>query len=147
MTEEKFYTLSEDVIETFNEIYISKSFAINIGFKFVGSTKQKQLIKMKKLDDALQYVIGKDIIVYINEDVYDKFDEESKRILIEQELDRFYVDSKSGKIKTTPPNIVTSSGIVNKYGIDKVARANQVEDLYNQQKQDGKLDEANSFIV
>lgn len=145
--DEKFYDLSDDVIDTFTEIYNAKSFPINIGFKFVGASKQKQLIKMKKLTDDMQYIVGKDIIVYINEDVFDKFDDESKKILIEQELDGIWVDANSGKIKTVKPDLTTFSGLVNKYGIDKVARANQVEDLYHQQKSDAQLDEADTFLA
>lgn len=145
--DDKFYDLSDDVIATFMEIYNSKSFPTNIGFRFLGASKQKQLIKLKKLTDDLQFVIGKDIIVYVNEEVFDKFDEESKRILIEQELDTIWVDANTGKIKSVKPDLTTFSGLVNKYGIDKVARANQVEDLYHQQKSDAQLDEANSFIA
>lgn len=145
--DDKFYDLSDDVIATFTEVYNAKSFPINIGFKFVGASKQKQLIKLKKLTDDMQYVVGKDIIVFINEDLFDKFDEEAKRILIEQELDKIWIDANSGKIKTVKPDLTTFSGIVNKYGIEKVARANQVEDLYQQQKSDAQLDEADTFIA
>ncbi len=145
--DEKFYELSEDVIGTFNEVYNTKSFPINIGFQFLGASKQKQLIKLSKLNDQYQYLLSKDMIVCINEEVFDKFDEESKRILIEQELDKIWVDANSGKIKTIKPDLNTFSGLVNKYGIDKVARANQVEELYNQQKKDAQLDETDSFIA
>ena len=145
--DEKFYDLSDDVISSFNEIYNAKSFPINIGFKFIGASKQKELIKLKKLADDLQYIIGKDIIVYINEEIYDKFDDESKTILMEQELDKIWIDANSGKIKTVKTDLNTFSGLVNKYGFDKVARANQVEDLYNQQKADAQLDEVEKFIA
>lgn len=148
MAEEKFYELSEDVITTFKSIYDSKSFPINIGFKFIGASKQKQLIKTKKLGEDIQFIINKDIIVSINEDIYYKFDDESRNILIEQELDKYYVDPKSGKIKSNKPDLITTSGIINKYGIDKVAKANEIEDLYNQQKEDGQLDKTSeAFIV
>lgn len=144
---EKFYELSDDVIATFKEIYNAKSFPINIGFRFYGKSKQKQLITLKVLSEEDQYLLGKDVLVKINEDIFDKFDEESKKILIEQELDKIWVDSNSGKIKTTKPDLTTFSGLVNKYGIEKVARANQVEDLYNQQKSDSQLDEVDAFIA
>ena len=39
----------------------------------------------------------------------------------------------------------TFSGLVNKYGVEKVARANKVEELYKQQQQDATSDE--EFIV
>ena len=34
--------------------------------------------------------------------------------------------------------LCVDSAIINKYGVDKVAKANQVEELYNQQVKDGK---------
>ncbi len=145
--DEKFYDLSDDVIATFNEVYNTKSFPINIGFRFIGASKQKQMVKVIKLSDQNQYMLNKDMVVSINEDIFNTFDPEAQRILIEQELDKYYVDAKSGKIKSNKLNLITSSGIVNKYGINKVARANQIEDLYTQQKSDGQLDEANEFIA
>ena len=147
MQEDKFYEVSEDVIATFKEVYNTKAFPIEIGFEFLGVSKQKQMIKLKKFSDVDQYRSKKDMLVTFNEDIFDKFDIESQRILIEQELDRFYVDSNTGNIKSNKPDLTTFSGIVNKYGIEKVAKANQVEDLYNQQKSDKQLDESNSFIA
>ena len=133
--DDKFYDLSEDVIATFTEIYNSKSFPINIAFKYIGASKQKQLIKVSKLSDEWSFITGKDMKVSINEEIFDKFDEESKRILMEQALDKYYVDA-NGNIKTTKPDFVTSSGMINKYGTEKLGRAFQVEDLLEQQTQD-----------
>ena len=41
------------------------------------------------------------------------------------------------------PDLTTFSSLISKYGVDKVAKANQIEELYNQQVADGK----NEFIV
>lgn len=80
----------------------------------------------------------------MNEDLFRVFDEESITILIEQELDKVSINIDNGKIKLIKPDLTTFSGIVSKYGIEKVARANQVEELYNQQKKDSQEEE---FIV
>jgi hypothetical protein len=58
--------------------------------------------------------------------------------LIEQEIDKVSIDAQSGKIKMIKPDLTTFSAIINKYGVDKVAKANQVEELYQQQVKDGK---------
>jgi hypothetical protein len=42
----------------------------------------------------------------------------------------------SGKIKLVKPDLTTFSSLINKYGIEKIARANKVEELYQQQKKD-----------
>lgn len=138
--EEKFYDLSEDTIESFRTVYEEKAFPINISFQYVGNAKQKCLIKIKKLSDEYQHAFGKDMMVTINEDFMDAFDDESIKILFEQAMDVYYVDGKSGKIKKNQPDLVTSSGLLNKYGIDKISKANQVDSLYNQQKEDSQVE-------
>jgi hypothetical protein len=68
------------------------------------------------------------------------FDEESIQILMEQEIDKISVNMDSGKIKMVKPDLNTFSGLINKYGIEKVAKANKVEELYAEQKQDAEED-------
>ena len=53
------------------------------------------------------------------------------------EIDKINMDIKSGKIKMVKPDLNTFSSLITKYGVDKVAKANQVEELYNQQVSDG----------
>jgi hypothetical protein len=132
----KFYKLSEDTIQTFKQVFTRKSFPFNIGFEFVGSESQKNLIKITKLADPISFSLEKDMLVMINENLMDVFDPESIQILIEQELDKISINMDSGKIKLVKPDLTTFSSLINKYGIEKIARANKVEELYQQQKKD-----------
>ena len=52
---------------------------------------------------------------------------------------------ESGKIKLVGTDLNTFSSIVNKYGVEKVAKANKVEELYSEQQKDAKNDE--QFII
>jgi hypothetical protein len=133
----KFYELSDDTIEQFNGVFRSKSFPIQVGFQFIGSEKQKQLIKIAKLPDQYSFLLGKELLVMMNEDLLNVFDDESIKILIEQELDKVSIDVESGKIKMVRTDLNTFSSIINKWGTEKVMRANQVEELYQKQKADG----------
>lgn len=139
----KFYNLSEDTIQTFKSIFVKKSFPFNINFQFIGSESQKNLIKISKLSDQFTFILEKDLLVSINDDLMLVFDEESVQILIEQELDKISVNIDTGKIKLVKPDLNTFSSLINKYGIEKIARANKVEELYSQQKQDQEED----FII
>ena len=78
------------------------------------------------------------MMISINEELMSKFDEESVSILFEQEIDKISINMESGKIKMIKPDLTTFSSLINKYGVEKVARANQVEELYHQQQKDGK---------
>lgn len=140
----KFYELSEDTISIFNGIFVKKAFPVDVKFQFIGSESQKNLIKITKINDQFSFLLGKELLVSINEDLVNVFDEESVQILIEQEMDKVSINIDTGKIKLVKPDLTTFSGIVSKYGIEKVTRANGVEELYNQQKEDKKEDE---FII
>jgi hypothetical protein len=74
----------------------------------------------------------------------DAFDEESRTILIEQEIDKINMNVESGKIKLVKTDLNTFASLVNKYGVEKVSRANQVESLFIEQKEDSEDDD---FIV
>ena len=144
-TTEAFYDLDETTEELFMEVFNKKSFPVNVSFQFIGSSKQKQLIKVSKVADDFAFVLKKDLKVTINEDLLDVFDEESITILIEQEIDKININMESGKIKLVGTDLNTFSSIENKYGVEKVARANKVEELYSEQQKDAKEDE--EFII
>ena len=139
----KFYEVSEDTKKEFFDIFNKKSFPLSLNFQFVGSESQKNLIKISKISDQYAFLMNKDLLVSLNEDLMSVFDKTSITILIEQEIDKINMDIKSGKIKMIKPELSTFSSLITKYGVDKVAKANQVEELYNQQVSDGNEE----FIV
>lgn len=134
-----YYNLSKDAIETFNTIFEQKAFPLGIGFMFVGSENQKELIKITKIPDTFNFLMNKELLVCINEELMSKFDEECVTILIEQELDKISINLDSGKIKFVKPNLSTFTSLINKWGLEKVGRANQVEDLQHEQKLDSEV--------
>jgi soluble cytochrome b562 len=146
---ENFYEVSEDTITDFFEVFDKKSFPIKIDFQFLGHRKQKGLIKISKISDQYSAILAielgspRELLVTINEDLMDAFDEESRTILIEQEIDKINMNVESGKIKLVKTDLNTFASLVNKYGVEKVSRANQVESLFIEQKEDSEDD----FIV
>jgi hypothetical protein len=141
---ENFYELDSTTEEQFVEIFNKKSFPVNIKFLFQGNSKQKQMIKVSRIPDQYAFSLNKELLVSINEDLFDVFDEDSITILIEQEIDKININMESGKIKLVSTDLNTFSSIVNKWGVDKVARANKVEELYVDQKADSSNEE---FII
>lgn len=133
-----YYEISDDTVEKFNSIFSKKSFPISVKFQYLGNEKQKNLIKISKVPDQFSFVLGKELLVSINEDLMNKFDEDSINILMEQEINKISINIDSGKIKLIKPDLTTFSSLISKHGIEKVGRANQVEELYNQQLQDDR---------
>jgi hypothetical protein len=141
---DRFNELSEDTIKDFFDVFNKKSFPLPISFQFIGDSKQKNLIKISKVPDDFAFVLKKELKVTINEDLLNAYDEESIVILFEQEIDRINHNIDSGKIKLVKTDLNTFSSLVNKYGVEKVARANKVEELYQEQQKDAQDEE---FIV
>jgi hypothetical protein len=142
---ETYYEVDSSTEELFLEVFNKKSLPVNVKLLFQGNSKQKQLIKVSKISDQYAFALGKELLISVNEDLLNVFDDESITILIEQEIDKININMESGKIKLVGTDLNTFSSIVNKYGVEKVARANKVEELYHEQKADAKSDE--EFII
>lgn len=138
---DKYYELPDESVDKFYEVFNNKSFPIGVSFQFLGNGKQKELIKISKIPDQYAFILQKEILVSINDDLMSVFDELSIQILMEQEIDKINLNIETGKIKLVKPDLNTFSSLINKYGVEKVSRANKVEELYNEQVKDGKQDE------
>jgi hypothetical protein len=135
---DRFYDLSEDTVQIFNQVLGNKVMPVTFKFKFVGDSKQKRLIKISKFTDDVRFAFNVDMKVVINEALLESYDEESITILIEQEVDRIQYSLEKDQLKLVKPDLNTFSSLINKYGIESIARANKVEELYQQQLNDGK---------
>jgi len=135
-----FYSPAQETIDSLNSVLKKKAFPVDMRFQFIGNSKQKKLIVISKINDAFSFLLDKELLVSINEDILMVFDEESVRILFEQEIDKISINLDTGKLKMVKPDLTTFSSLINKYGIDKVAKANNLEELINQQKEDAQQD-------
>lgn len=140
--ESKYYDLHEDTLATIQTIIDKMALPFNLKIKFMGHAKMKTLIKLQKINDIFSHITGIDLIVFINEDYFIRFEETNAEILIYQELDRLEFDMNKGTFKIAQYPLQTTIGVLKKYGIDAVAEANQLIELYSQQKQEADKEAA-----
>jgi len=136
MSKEQFTVLEDDIIEYFDDLKEKLNLHVDLKYVYQGDTKQKTLLKIVKIPDRYSILLKADVLVSFNEKYFDTFDDESKTILIEQELALIEINIDNGTLKIGKPDLVTSTGIVKKYGVEAVERANQVSALFNQQQAD-----------
>lgn len=132
----KFYDLSQDTIDQVQNVMDKMSIPFKLSIKYIGVSKQNTLIKLAKANPFVQYSTGLDLFIFINEDFAINLDDESNNILIHQELDKLNFDVQKGTFKLGKFRLQTNEGILNKYGIDAVARANQLSELFDKQSKD-----------
>jgi len=140
-TESKFYDLSEDTLDQVKKIIGQMALPFNIKIKYLGNNKLKKLIALKKASDELSHINAIDLLLFINEDYLLKLEGNTAEILMTQELDRLQFDIASGKFKIAKFPLQTTAGVLKKYGIEAVAEANELSELFTQQKKDGKESE------
>lgn len=138
MSKEQFHELADYIVEYFNELQEKLSLPVDLKYVFQADNKQKTLCKIVKIPDRYSVLLNADLLVSMNEEFFDAFDDEAKNILIDQELALLEFDLEKGMLKIGKPDLITSSGIVKRYGVEAVERANQVRDLFNQQQEDAE---------
>jgi len=135
---------SEDIIDFFNERLSQFAHPIDIKFYFQSNSKQKnQLIKISKIPLQYEAIINCDLLVQINTEYFDAFSTDSElgninEILFDQELDKISVNPKTEKISLTARNIKASKGIIEKFSYEAVIRAEEIEELFEEQKKENK---------
>jgi len=138
MAKEDFITIEDDIIDFIKKIEKDFNIPIDITFKYVVNRKQKQLIKFTKIPDiyANESILNADIIAIINDEYFDNFDDETKRILIEKEFDRIDFNFEKGTIRVSNPKINVNNGFVEKHTWEKISNVLKLEEEFEQQRKD-----------
>ena len=129
----------DDILDFFNERLEKFAFASDPRFYFQSNTKQKKsLIKISKIPEQYHEKMGADLIVQVNLEYFDAFRVNNEidninEILFDQELDKIEINGKTGKISLKSRGLKSSPGIIEKYTYENVARAEEVELLYEEQ--------------
>jgi len=131
---EQYYELDEEIVDYFKDIERAFAFAIDIPFLFQANTKQKQLITVKKISDNYAVTLKSEVLVTVNEDYFYKMDDDIRKVLFEQEIDKIVPNLEKGTIKLVQPSLKTSAGIVKKFTYESVERANEVQRLLAENK-------------
>ena len=131
---DQYYELDKEIIDFFKEIEREFAFAMNIKYIFQANCKQKSLIKINKLSDNYAILLNADVLVTVNDMYFNKFDEEIRTILFEQEVDKIQVNLDKGTFKLVQPSLKTSIGIIKRHTYESVERANETERLLAESK-------------
>lgn len=134
MNIEKYYELNDDVIKFFYSCFNEFNIPLDLKFTFLGDNTQKQLIKMIKIPPQYAKLLNKDILVIINEYMYDLFNEndnsnEINKILFDQQIDLIEYNLEKGTFKISKPSINLTNHSIKKYSFEKVKNAIELEKI------------------
>ena len=108
--------LLDSTKKTFDEVLDRTGIPNWVEFRLFGNSKLKNIYSIKKSSELVEKLSdGINITVIINEDVYEKLDEDQQWLVMEELLTGIHVNDND-KIIVNQPDISTHSGMLSKYG-------------------------------
>ena len=124
---EQYYELDQEIIDYFKKIEQEFVFTIDLKYIFITNNKQKKLISVKKIADDYAILLNAEILITVNDKMFEQVDDEIKTILFEQELDKIIPNLEKGTFSIAQPTLKTSMGVIKKHSYEQVERANETE--------------------
>ena len=132
----KFEEPFEDTQDLFNEVIKTAGLDQYVNITILANNKAKEIFKINKANDLLKHRTGDDIIIVLNERIFEGLTDEQRRIVIEESLASIHYDMENDKLVISKPDVVTFSGVLAKHTFDKwEALRESIKTLYAAEKQ------------
>lgn len=127
-----FEEIFRDNQKLFDQLLIKKQLEQYISVKILANNRIKQIGKVIKVNELLNYFISVDIIIIINEAIFDKLTLEQKEFVIEMLVSDIYFDLEKFEVKLV--NSVTNiSNLIGTIGYAKYEALTEIiNTLYNE---------------
>jgi hypothetical protein len=90
-----------------------------------------------KANDLIKHMTNNDIVIVINETIYDKLNLEQKIMVTEEALAGVHYDNEKEKVIITKGDVITYSLLLRKYGYEKYEVLREsIKTLYNVEKEE-----------
>lgn len=86
-----------------------------INITVVVNNTAKELFKVNKANDLLKYRTGDDVLIVLNEKIFEQLTDAQKHIVVEDSLASIHFDTEKDKLIITKPDVIAYSGILSKF--------------------------------
>lgn len=86
----------------------------------MGNKNLKEVGKVVKANDLLKHLAGEDIVILINEKVFEELEDEQRLMVVEELVAEIYFNPENGKLTLVKPDFNTFSLFLRKFGYDKI---------------------------
>ena len=132
----KFEEPFEDTQDLYTEVIKAAGLDQYVNITMLANNKAKEIFKINKANDLLKHRTGDDIIIVLNEKIFEGLTDEQRRIVIEESLASIHYDMENDKLVISKPDVVTFSGVLSKHTFDKWdALRESIKTLYAAEKQ------------
>jgi len=115
----KFEEPFDDTKEVFRTVIDGTELERVINIKILSNNKLKEIGKVSKSTDLVKFLSSEDIIIQVNEEVFEKLDELQQIIVAEALVAHIEYNFEKDKLSINKPDVMGHSGVISKFG-DKV---------------------------
>lgn len=133
----KFNEPFEETQALFDEKIIAAGLDQTVNITIVVNDSAKEIFKVNKANELLKYRTGDDIIIVLNEKIFDQLPAEHRHIVAEEALASIHFDAEKDKLIISKPDVITFSGVLSKFTFEtwNVVRES-IKTLYQAEKEE-----------
>ena len=136
----------DDTLSLFTEGMRNANMINNVNLLLLVDNKSKKIFKVKKADDVLKHRTNDDVIIFLNENVFERLPNDIKLLVVIEALAYISCDLDSGKVEITKPDFEAHSGVLNQHTYPRINVAREsiksVYDVIKQEEDERKAQEA-----
>ena len=113
----------EDVQKVFDDIIAKTDLGNYVSIRILTDDKMKKIGKVVKATDLIKHIGGDDVIIIINQEIFDQLPENLQVMQAEELLSGISFNTEKDKLEINKGDVDTYSGVLRKYGYDVPKKA------------------------
>jgi hypothetical protein len=115
----KFEEVYEDTLTLFQKHIDQTSIPRMVKIKILSNDAiKKEFGKVSKTNDIVKFMTDYDVVIQVNEPIFDQLDEKQKEYVVRDLLAQIVYDMEKDKISIVSHDITTFSGVLRNFDID-----------------------------
>jgi len=132
----KYQEVFGETQELFDQVIRERKLAELINITLLSNDTAKEIFKVTKANELLKFRTGDDVIIVINEKIFEQLNPEQRMIVAEEAISALSFNSDKDKFEIKKPDVITFSGVLRKYSYEKWEILNEsIKTLYNVEKE------------
>jgi len=114
----KFEEVYQETLDEFKTRIDNSNIPAFINIKILSNNTIKDFGSVTKSQDIIKFMTDYDVIIQINEPIFDKLENEQKEYVVKDLLARIVYEMEKDKLTIVQPDVTTFSGVLRQYNID-----------------------------
>lgn len=132
----KYEETFEETKTLYNQLILNSGLSNNVNITILTNNRAKDIFKVNKANELLKYRTGDDIIIVLNEKIFDQLTPEQRVIVAEESLASISYDLENDKLVISKPDVNAFSFLIKKVGFDKYFEMHElIKHLYAQEQE------------